>query len=183
MAIISGRTANWRLFGGGGLIVGGLLWAVHAILVMFGVLALGQWLFVVALILIAVGLVLVALGETGSNGAVGRWMLGKIALIAFAAGFFFVALNAAAQFDVLVSKIAGVIIVVAGIAAAYAVFRKAVAHGAARWFLFVPVAASIPWVIGFFTPDVYPVWWIPLVLAVLLGLTGGLYLLNSRKIG
>jgi hypothetical protein len=183
MAIISSRTANWRLFGGGGLIIGGLLWAVHAILVKAGVLVLGQWPFVVALIVVAAGLVFVAFGETGSNGAVGRWLLGKIALVVFAAGFVVVALNAAVELHVLVSQVAGVIIVVAGLASAYVIFRKAVAKGAARWFLFVPVAASILWVIGFFTPDTYPVWWVPLVLAVLLVATGVLYLLNNRKIG
>lgn len=32
MAEIDKDTANWRLFGGGGLLVGGLLWTIYMIL-------------------------------------------------------------------------------------------------------------------------------------------------------
>lgn len=183
MAIISSRTANWRLFGGGGLVIGGFLWTVHAILVKFDILVLGPWLYVLALLVLSAGLAFVAFGETGSNGAVGRWMWGKVALVVYAAGFFAVALNTVAGLGRVFAIVAGVLVVVGGLASAYAIFRKAVAKGAARWFLFLPAAAGIPWVIGFYTPDHFAVWWIPLVLAVLFDLTGGLYLLNSRNIG
>ena len=44
MANVSSRTANWRLLGGGGLILGGLLWTLHIVLVQAGILSLGPWL-------------------------------------------------------------------------------------------------------------------------------------------
>ncbi len=91
MANVSTRTANWRLLGGGGLIVGGILWVLHLVLVQAGVLSLVPWLFAIALLVIAVALAFVAFGETGSNGAVGKDVLGKAALIVYAAGFLLLA--------------------------------------------------------------------------------------------
>lgn len=184
MALISSRTANWRLFGGGGMILGGLLWVLHVILLRYGVLALGPWLYVLSLVVLAVALALVAFGETGSNGAVGRYAIGKASLVVYGAGFLLVALNAVAALGWWFTAAAGVLVVLGGLASAYTVHRKAVAKGAARWFLFLPAVVGIAWVVGFFRFRSFDdLWWVPLVLASLILITGVLYLFNSRKIG
>lgn len=183
MANVSTRTANWRLLGGGGLILGGLLWTLHVLLVQAGITSLGPWLYVIALIIIAIALVLVAFGETGSNGAVGDWLLGKVALIVYAAGFLLLAVNAAAALGATVVSIAAILVIVGGLVSAYAVYQKGVAKGAARWFLFLPAVVGALWVIGAAFVPALQLWWLGLALALLLGITGVLYLFNSRKLG
>ena len=183
MANVSTRTANWRLLGGGGLIVGGILWVLHLVLVQAGVLSLGPWLFAIALLVIAVALAFVAFGETGSNGAVGKDVLGKAALIVYAAGFLLLALNAAANLGTAVAAIAALAVILGGLVSAYAIYRKGVAKGAARWFLFLPAVIGALWAIGLAFVAALQVWWLALVLALLLLVTGALYLFNDRKIG
>lgn len=183
MANVSSRTANWRLLGGGGLILGGILWALHAVLVQAGILALGPWLFVIALLVVAVALVLVAFGETGSNGAVGNYLLGKVALIVYAAGFLLLAVNAAAALGSTVVAIAAILVILGGLASAYAIYTKGVAKGAARWFLFLPAVVGALWAIGAAFVATLSVWWLGLALALLLAITGVLYLFNDRKLG
>jgi hypothetical protein len=187
MALVTSRTANWRLFGGGGLIVGAILWALHIVLVQAKVLVLGPWLFVIALLVIAVALVLVGFGETGSNGAVGNYGVGKAALVAFAVGFLLFAVNAAAALNGVVRDVVGVIaailLIVGGLVSAYAIYRKGVAKGAARVILFVPAVLAALWAIGASLVPALSLWGIALALAILLAITGVLYLLNSRRIG
>lgn len=183
MANVSSRTANWRLLGGGGLILGGVIWTLNVILAQAGIGALGQWPFVIALIIVAVALVLVAFGETGSNGAVGDWLLGKVALIVYAAGFLLLAVNAAASLGAAVVSIAAILVIVGGLLSAYAIYKKGVAKGAARWFLFLPAVVGALWAIGVAFVASLSIWWLGLALALLLGITGVLYLFNSRKLG
>jgi len=183
MATVSSRTANWRLFGGGGLILGGLLWTLNIVLAQAGIGALGQWPFVIALLVIAVALALVAFGETGSNGAVGKYLLGKVGLIVYAAGFLLLAVNAAASLGSVVVSIAALLVIVGGLLSAYAIYQKAIAKGAARWFLFLPAVVGALWAIGIAFVAALQLWWLGLLLAILLAVTGALYLFNSRKLG
>jgi len=183
MANVSSRTANWRLLGGGGLILGGVIWTLNVILAQAGIGALGQWPFVIALLIVAVALVLVAFGETGSNGAVGDWLLGKVALIVYAAGFLLLAVNAAAALGAAVVSIAAILVIVGGLVSAYAIYQKGVAKGAARWFLFLPAVVGALWAIGAAFVASLSIWWLGLTLALLLAITGALYLFNSRKLG
>lgn len=183
MANVSTRTANWRLFGGGGLILGGLLFTLHVVLAQAGILTLGPWLFVVSLLVLAVALVLVAFGETGSNGAVGKYLLGKVALVVYAAGFLLLAVNAATALGSVVVTIAALLVIVGGLLSAYAIYQKHVAKGAARWFLFLPAVIGALWAIGIAFVAALQLWWLALLLALLLAIAGALYLLNSRKIG
>jgi len=183
MANVSSRTANWRLLGGGGLILGGVIWTLNVILAQAGIGALGQWPFVIALLIVAVALVLVAFGETGSNGAVGDWLLGKVALIVYAAGFLLLAVNAAAALGAAVVSIAAILVIVGGLVSAYAIYQKGVAKGAARWFLFLPAVVGALWAIGAAFVASLSIWWLGLALALLLAITGVLYLFNSRKLG
>jgi len=183
MANVSTRTANWRLFGGGGLILGGLLFTLHIVLAQAGILTLGPWPFVISLLVLAVALVLVAFGETGSNGAVGKYLLGKVALVVYAAGFLLFAVNAATALGSVVVTIAALLVIVGGLLSAYAIYQKHVANGAARWFLFLPAVIGALWAIGIAFAAALQLWWLALLLALLLAITGALYLLNSRKIG
>jgi hypothetical protein len=184
MANVSTRTANWRLFGGGGVLVGALLWTLHLILVQAGVLTLGPWLFVIGLVLIAIGFALVAFGETGSNGAVGKSTLGKAALVAYALGFLLLAVDAPAHLGTTVQAIAAILLIIGGLVSAYVIFQKGVAKGIARWFLFVPAVVGALWAIGFFgVAAISALTWLALVLAILLLVTGVLYLFNDRKMG
>jgi len=183
MANVSTRTANWRLFGGGGLIVGGILLTLHVVLVQAGILALGPWLFVIALLVIAVALALVAFGETGSNGAVGKYVIGKVALVVYAAGFLLFAVNAATALGSVVVAIAALLVVAGGLLSAYAIYQKGVAKGAARWFLFLPAVIGALWAVGIAFVAALQLWWLGLLLGMLLAVTGALYLLNSRKFG
>ena len=183
MANVSTRTANWRLFGGGGLILGGLLFTLHVVLAQAGIPTLGPWLFVISLLVLAVALVLVAFGETGSNGAVGKYLLGKVALVVYAAGFLLFAVNAATALGSVVVTIAALLVIVGGLLSAYAIYQKHVAKGAARWFLFLPAVIGALWAIGIAFVAALQLWWLALLLALLLAITGALYLLNSRKIG
>lgn len=183
MALVTSRTANWRLFGGGGLVVGGILWVLHIVLVQARLLALGPWLFVIALIVVAVALVLVAFGETGSNGAVGNYAVGKIALVVYALGFLLFAVNAAAALGDVAEIIAAILVIAGGLAAAYAIHRKAIARGAARSVLFLPALAGTLWALGASFVPALSLWGIGLALALLVAIAGALYLFNSRRIG
>lgn len=184
MANVSTRTANWRLFGGGGLIVGGLLWALHVVLVNVGIVGLGPWVYVVALIVITAALLFVAFGETGSNGAVGNNVLGKLALAVYAAGFLLVAVNAFASLGGFTPILAVVLLINGGLLSAFVIYQEGVAKGIARWALFVPALVGELWAFGFFAlPSFSDLWWIPLVVALSLLVTGVLYLFNSRKLG
>lgn len=184
MANVSTRTANWRLFGGGGLAVGGLLWALHAVLVRAGVLALGPWVYVIALIVLGAALLFVAFGETGSNGAVGNNVLGKIALVIYAAGFVVVAVNAFASLGGVTPVLAVNLIINGGLLSAFVIYYEGIAKGIARWALFVPALLGQLWAFGFFAlPSFSDLWWIPLLVALSLLATGVFYLFNSRKRG
>src|SRR5690606_1957730 len=88
MTTVDKDTANWRLYGGGGLLVGGLLWLVGLILsAAAGMPDVGRWVIVIGIVVIAVGFFLVGYGQTGSNGAVGNNVMGKVGLWAAALGF------------------------------------------------------------------------------------------------
>jgi len=184
MANVSTRTANWRLFGGGGVLVGALLWTLDVVLGLAGITALSPWLSVIGLILIAIGFALVAFGETGSNGAVGKSTLGKAALVLYALGFLLLGVNAIAALGTAVTTIAAILLIVGGLVSAYVIFQAGVAKGAARWFLFVPAVIGALWAIGVLgVAAIAGLSWLGLVLAISLLITGVLYLFNDRKMG
>jgi hypothetical protein len=188
MATVDKESANWRLFGGGGLLVGGLLWLIGELVGLAGAGSVGTWLSIIGAILVGIALFLVAFGETGSNGAVGASVFGKIALVVFGLGWVLyglVALLAAvgvAGPAVLVT-IAGVLIVLGGLFSAFAVYQRHVARGAARWILFAPVLWGILFVISALEWVAIDGWWLGGVLALLFAVTGLLYLLNRKDIG
>lgn len=180
---INERTANWRLFGGGGLILGGLLWLIAAIVGAGG--AIGSWLQIIAFIVLAIAGFMLAFGQTGSNGVVGASVLGKIGFVAFGVGF---ALLALAPLLALVgttlppelATVGIVLIAVGAIVGAIVAYQKGVARGIARWIFFVPAVLAVVWL-------VVTLGWVALggnILAILLSLAlalaGVAYLLNRK---
>ena len=132
MAGVTARTANWRLFGGSALLIAGILWVLAYFI---GTL---PWLLALAFLILAAGLVIIAFGQTGGNGAVGKYMLGKVALIVFAAGFVILALAQLVSLPSGALFLAGLFIIVGGLVSAWAIYKKSVAKGAARWIMFIP---------------------------------------------
>ena len=192
MATVNRESANWRLFGGGGLIVGGLLWLIGQVLTLAAVSVVPPFVVAVGILVVAVALTFVAFGETGSNGAVGASLFGKIVLVALALGLLaFTVLQVTAAIGLsspAVLKYAGGILVAGGgVLSTFAIYERGVARGAARWVLAVPTVVSIAWVIiAFGWIDVS---WSPLdtiislVLAFAYAATGVLYLLNREDVG
>ena len=183
MANVTSRTANWRLFGGGGLALGGLLWALAWILAINKVPTVPSWIFVIAIIIIAVALAFVAFGETGSNGVVGKETLGKAALVIYAAGWLLIAINTAAGLGTVIVNIAGFLVIIGGLVSADAVYHRHVARGAARWILFVPAIIGTVYALGLWDRMLGSVIVLGLLVALGFLVTGVLYLVNDRKIG
>lgn len=177
MASVTSRTANWRLFGGSAILVASILWIIALLLPGL------NWLLALALLILAAGLVIVAFGQTGGNGAVGKYVLGKVALVLFAAGYVLLAINALYPLPSIALVLAGLLIIIAGLVSAWAIHHKAVAKGAARWILFIPAVVGAIVYLGLVSANLAVAPWITYVLAITWGITGALYLLNDRKIG
>lgn len=187
--VVDKDSANWRLFGGGGLLVGGLLWLIGAAVSLTSLTSVATWVQVIGVLLVGIALFLVAFGQTGSNGAVGASVFGKAVLVAFGLGWIVVGLLWALAAGgvagpVVLSYIAVALVVVAGILSAIAIYQRGVAKGAARWIIALPVVWGIVWAIhelgwvAFLGAAV-----ISIVLGALYAVTGLLYVLNSRTIG
>lgn len=178
MASVTSKTANWRLFGGSALIIAAIVW-----LIALAVTA-PAWVLALAWIILAAGLVIVAFGQTGGNGAVGKYVLGKVALVVFAAGWVLLAIDKLYPLGAIVLVFAALFIIVGGLVSAWAIERKSVAKGAAQWVLFLPAVVGAIWVAGLLSPMLAVTGsWLEWALAILFGITGALYLLNDRKLG
>ena len=194
MATVNRESANWRLFGGGGLIVGGLLWLIGQVLtlVLASVSVVPPFVVAVGILVIAIALFFVAFGETGSNGAVGASLFGKIVLVALGAGWvIFSVLQVTAAIGlsspVALNYAAGILVIAGGVLSTFAIYERGVARGAARWVLAVPTVISIAWVIiafGWIDVSFTPIDTIVgLVLSLAYAATGVLYLLNRKDVG
>ncbi len=178
MASVTGKTANWRLFGGSALLLAAILWIIAQLAGNI------SWLLALAWIILAAGLVIVAFGQTGGNGAVGKYVLGKAALVVLAAGWVILAINVLYALSAIVLVFAALFVIVGGLVSAWAIYRKSVAKGAARWILFLPAVVGAIWVAGLLSPALATTsTWLVVALALLFGVSGALYLLNDRKIG
>jgi hypothetical protein len=192
MATVNRESANWRLFGGGGLIVGGLLWLIGQALILAAVSVVPSFVVAVGILVVAVALFFVAFGETGSNGAVGASRFGKIVIVALGLGWaVFAVLQVTASIGlsspVSLEYVGGILVVAGGVLSTFAIYERGVARGAARWILAAPTVISIAWVIIAF--GWIDLTWSPFdtIVGLLLSLayvaTGVLYLLNRRDVG
>lgn len=145
---VNERTANWRLFGGGGLILGGVLWLIVTIASVGG--ALGTWLQIIAFIALAIAGFMLAFGQTGSNGVVGGSVLGKLGFVAFGVGFALLALGPllglfGTTLPGALATVGVVLIAIGAIVGAIVAYQKGVARGIARWIFFVPAVLAVVW--------------------------------------
>jgi len=181
MNIVNKSTANWRLFGGGGLAIGGFLYALAYLLNKDGDKDV-FWMWVISLAIIGIGFFFVGYGETGSNGAVGGSSTGKLALF-ITAGLFLLS----ALLDILVhngsdvdSSIFDVIQIATIVALAWSaleISNKNVAKGNAAIVLFV-VAAWAAFIQIMDWSDNLD-WWQFFVYGLTILGTGILYVLND----
>ena len=178
MAKVTGKTANWRLFGGSAILAAGVL----SLLALSTSLA---WVQALAWIILAAGLIVVAFGQSGGNGAVGKYVLGKVALVLYAAGYAVFAINylVPGAIPTVLLTLAAILIIVGGLVSAWAIERKAIAKGAAQWILFLPAIIGLVAFAGQVIPALVSISWIFFLLAILFCVTGSLYLLNDRKLG
>lgn len=184
MATVDKDTANWRMFGGGGLLVGGLLWVLAIILGQAGMSAdVAKWLGIIGLVVAGLGFFLVAWGQTGSNGAVGNSMLGKVGLWAAAIGTLLWALLPV--FGVAVvgtwGWVVAALIVVGTLLAAIVIMQKGVARGLAKWAMFLVFLLALLFFLGTVGGvTALANWVIGLIFAIVVALTGLIYLLNKK---
>lgn len=183
MSNVDKNTANWRLYGGGGLLLGGVLWLLAVIIGQgVGPADLVKWVMVIGLIIVAIGFFLVGWGETGSNGAVGDSILGKVGLWAAALGFLLWALLPVlgVAMDGLWGVVA-ILIVVGTLLAAIAIMQKNVARGLAKMAMFVVFVLALLYFIGIVGGVAeLSSWVIELIFAIVVALTGLLYVLNKK---
>jgi len=183
---VTERTANWRLFGGGGMLAGSLLWLVALIVAAAGTSGpITGWLTTIGFLLLGASGFFLAFGQTGSNGVVGGSVLGKLGFVAFGVGFLLLglilllpALGTALPGELLTLGI--VLIVIGGIVGAIVTYQKGVARGAARWFFFVPAAIAVVWALtslGFVLIEGNV---LTTLLALAYALAGLVFLLNRR---
>jgi len=182
MSQVNQSTANWRLFGGGGLAIGGLLYGLAALLNKDGDKDV-FWLMIIGLVVAGVGFFFVARGETGSNGAVGADQTGKVAL--YAAGGLFIleafldwlVVKQDSNIDDTIFDIIQLATIVALALAAYSIARKGVAKGLAASAMYAVAAWALVIQIMDWA-DEYN-WWTAFILGLTLLGTGVLYVLNN----
>ncbi len=184
MSTVDKDTANWRIYGGGGLLVGGLLWLLAIVIGQAGSAGdVVKWLGIIGLIIVAIGFFLVGWGQTGSNGAVGDSMLGKVGLWAAALGTLLWALVPAfgGMVDGGLGWIIAILVVVGTLLAAIAIMQKRVARGLAKWAMFLVFLLALLYFLGTVGGvGTLASWVIGLIFAIVVALTGLLYVLNKR---
>ncbi len=181
MANVDKNTANWRLFGGGGMLLGGILWLI-ALIIGAGSAEAAKWLTIIGLVIVAVGFFLVAWGETGSNGAVGNNLLGKVGLWAAALGTLLWALTPLFGTTISgLSVIIAILIVVGTLIAAVVIMQKGVARGLAKWAMFAVFVVALLFFLGVLAViAALANSVITIIFAIVVSLTGFLYLLNKK---
>jgi hypothetical protein len=188
MVEVTKRSANWRLFGGGGLLLGGVLWAIGAILGMASPGAAAGWLSAIGLLVVGIAHLFVAFGETGSNGAVGASGWGKVVLVVAALGWVLLGVvgvigQVSGSAPDWLSTVGIILALVGGILSAIAIFGRGVAKGIAKWAMFVPVVLAAVFYLLTLGNMVAGYEWLGIVVAVTFLLTGLAYLLNKLDVG
>ncbi len=182
MARVNKDSANWRLFGGGAMLLGAVAWLIGIIV---GGGELTTWLTIIGYLLLGLSGFFLAFGQTGSNGVVGGSVLGKLGFIAFGVGFLLLGLvpllgvlGFALPGELL--TVGAVLLAVGAIIGAIVTYQKGVARGAARWFFFVPAVLALIWVAT-------TLGWIAIsgnilvtLVAIAFAIAGLLFLLNRR---
>lgn len=183
---VTERSANWRIFGGGGMLAGGLLWLIALIVAAAGAGGpIPAWLTALGYLLLGVSGFFLAFGQTGSNGVVGGSVLGKLGFVAFGIGFILLGLvpligSTGTSLPAGTTTFAVVLMVLGGIVGAIVTYQKGIARGVARWFFAVPIAISVVWLLA--TSNILAIAGniLPLLVAVAFALAGLVLMLNRR---
>lgn len=182
MSQVNQSTANWRLFGGGGLTVGGFLYALAALLGRDSIDDIWFWTAVIGIAAAGVAFFFVAYGETGSNGAVGARSSGKLALFATAGLFLLnalllVLLHEGSDIDSSLFDVIQLATIGALAWSAWEVSKKGIAKGNANIALFGVAAWAALVQILQWANDYN--WWHAFGLGLTLLATGIVYVLND----
>lgn len=180
---VTERTANWRLFGGGGLVLGGVLWLIATIAGTTG--PLDTWLRIIAFLALAVAGFMLAFGQTGSNGIVGGSILGKLAFVAFGVGFALLALVpllglAGTTLPAGLTTVGIVLIAIGSVVGAIVIYQKGVARGIARWIFAIPAVLAVVWMLTTLGLVALGGNVLVILLTLALALAGVVFLLNRR---
>ena len=181
MNTVNKSTAYWRLLGGGGLALGGFLYALANLLNKNGDKDV-FWMTVIGIAIAGVAFFFVGYGETGSNGAVGASSTGKLALYITAGLFLLRALllilqDGGSDIDSSIFDVIQLATIVALAWSAYEISKKGVAKGNAAIALFVVAAWAALIQILDWSDNLD--WWQFFVLGLTLLGTGILYVLND----
>ncbi len=180
---VNERTANWRLFGGGGLVLGGVLWLIVTLVAVGG--ALDTWLRIIAFLALAIAGFMLAFGQTGSNGVVGGSVLGKLGFVAFGVGFALLALVPllglfGTSLPAGLSTVGIVLIAIGAVVGAIVAYQKGIARGVARWIFAVPAVIAVVWMLVTLGLIALTGNFLLILLTLALVLAGVTYLLNRR---
>jgi hypothetical protein len=182
------QSANWRLFGGGGLALGGLLQLIAGVLEIAAPGYAALVVLILGLVVAGVAYFFVAFGQTGSNGAVGALGWGKVVLVIAGTALALLGITLAlivfanVNLPFVTIGVLSVIFLLASLAASFAIFGRGVAKGIAKWALFVPSVWAIVEVVGSFGVFGDTTGWVDIVFGILLLLTGLAYLFNKTDI-
>lgn len=182
MSTVDKNTANWRLFGGGGLLLGGILWLVTVVAGPAMGAEVTKWLTLVALVVVALGFFFTSWGQTGSNGAVGGSMFGKLGLWLAALGTLLWAIMPLfAAGDKTLTLVVAILVVAGTAIAAVVIMQKGVARGLAKWAMVVVFILALLYFLGVVVPIAALADSVMLIIfAIVVALTGLLYLLNKK---
>lgn len=155
MASVSTTKMGWRRIGGGGLVLGAVLWAASLLLGLGSEGSLQFALTGLTFVVLGLAVLAVGLGPAGAGGAVGRSTFGRVSAGGFGVGWVLAGLFLLlADFGILadagqvVTVIVGVLIAVGGILTAIAIYRAGVATAISRWILFAPAIWGVLWVLS-----------------------------------
>jgi hypothetical protein len=194
MAKAESNLSTWRMYGGGGLLVGGFLWLVAVIVgnVASSTDTAFRWVELVGLIVVGLGFIVLAIGRSGSNGVVGKNLVGKIALWVAAFGFlvwgiwdiFTTSFPDTSKLPGVAQWIIAIAIFLGTVVAAAIIQLNGTARIIGKWALYaVALLALLFLLLPVFGITALDVWWVGFIFAIVTALTGLAYLLNPGAAG
>lgn len=175
--------AQWRQLGGGGLVLAGVLQSAGAVVTAFpDVLGPSAWFFPLADLFLAIAAAFVAFGSTGSNGAVGTSVLGKLATVVFGIGWLVVfATGVFGGGSALTTYIALALVAVGGLVAGLVILSRGVATGVAGYAFIVMVVFGGLYLAESAASLLPHDWWVGLVFGLLVVATGVAYVASRQR--
>jgi len=173
-------TTGWRRPGGGGIALGGLIWALGVVIYLVdGPLQVSFWVSAVGILITAIALWL-------SSAAAGSIRWGRLGFLLAALGMGLgIVVQALAVLGLglpdFVGTVLDVVELVGLVLASVAVLRAGVAKGFASWALFLPTAWTAIALLAALGVPIPTDWWLALGFGVLYVVTGVAYLTSGRR--